>query len=463
MADMSRNKTPMLEQNPKLRLRNFSEVALGYNEDQALQEAERCLHCSTRPCIAACPLKINIPRFLMHISRMEYEQAYRVITQDNAFPSICARVCTKERCCEAACLRAKTGEPVAISRLERYIGDWAHRQRLIPQGPDKKRETQVAVMGSGPSALACAQGLMQYGYDVTIYEASRRMGGLLTYGLSEFFLPKQIVQTEIEGLREKGVHFETTALAEPRMGIRQLFDMGYRAIYLGTQMRRARKLDIPGMDAKDVYSALEYMLYINLMNQNEWFFHRACGLRGKRVVVIGAGNAAMDCARSALRIGAKSAQVLYRRTEREMSAVRKVVLYARQEGVQFKFLHLVKEILTNERNEIIGVLCVDTQLGRVDASGRPEPVGLAGSEHEIACDAVISAVGQLPQSMIYPGQQALKTNALGGIAVDRRQMTSIQGVFAEESLTSNPNIVATIAGGKYAASCMHQYLMDGMG
>ena len=460
MADMSRTKTPMVEQNPKLRLRNFSEVALGYNEDQALQEAERCLHCSARPCIAACPLNINIPKFLMHISRLEWEEAYHVISQNNAFPSICARVCTKERYCEAACLRAKTGgDPVAISRLERYVGDWAHQHQIIPQGPKKRLGIPVAVAGSGPSALACAEELLQYGYDVTIYEAFHVVGGLLMYGIPEFFLPKALVQNEIERLKQRGVRILTSNLAGRQIDISQLFKMGYRAVYLGASINRSCRLGIPGSNAKSVYTAVEYMLSINLMNWDSRLRNRARSLKGKRVIVIGAGNAAIDCARSALRMGAQSVQVIYRRTEQEVPAVKKAVDYAKQEGVQFKFLRIVKEILMDEQSEPTGVLCMDTQLGQVDQTGRPKPVCLEGTEHEIACDAVISAIGQLPQSVIYPGNSYFETNDQGLIRVNKHHMTSQPGVFAGGYVTRNTNVISTIVDGKRAAACMHQYLL----
>ncbi len=450
----------MPEQDPNVRNRNFFEVALGYTEEMAIEEAKRCLQCKTKPCIEGCPVNINIPGFIKLVAEGRFEEAYDLVRESNALPAICGRVCPQETQCEMFCVRAKKGEAVGIGRLERFVADWYLANRKPKDEKAESNGIKVAVIGSGPAGLTCAGELAKMGYDVTVFEAFHVPGGVLMYGIPEFRLPKALVQKEIDVLKRLGVEIKTNMVIGKVLSLDELFEEGFEAIFIGTGAGLPNFLGIPGENLNGVYSANEFLTRINLMKAYRFPECDTPVKVGKNVAVVGGGNVAMDAARSAKRLGAENVYIVYRRSEAEMPARVEEVHHAREEGIIFRFLTNPVRIIGTEDGWVKGMECIEMELGEPDSSGRRRPVPKEGSNFIIDVDTVIVAIGQSPNPLVTSTTRDLETNRWGGIVVDEKTgATSKPGVFAGgDAVTGAATVILAMGAGKKAAKSIDRYL-----
>ncbi len=460
MPNMSLKKVSMPELDPNVRNSNFEEVTLGYTEDMAIEEASRCLNCKHKPCINGCPVSVNIPGFIQHIVNKEYDAAYKCITESNLLPAICGRVCPQESQCEAKCVRGIKGEPVAIGRLERFVADYHMEHSLEEPKKTQPNGHKVAIIGSGPSGLACSCDLAKLGYEVTIFEAFHTPGGVLVYGIPEFRLPKRIVQKEIECLQKLGVEIKTNMVIGKVLTIDELKEEGYEAFFIGTGAGTPSFMNIPGESLIGVYSANEYLTRINLMKAYIKDYDTPIR-QSKNVAVIGGGNVAMDAARSAKRLGAENVYIIYRRGMEEMPARREEIHHAMEEGIIFKLLSNPTKILGDDKNEVIGIECVNMELGAPDESGRRRPIVIDGSNHIIEVDTVIMALGTSPNPLIRQTTPGIETNKWGCLVVDENMATTREGVYAGgDAVTGAATVILAMGAGKTAAKAIDNYLKN---
>lgn len=452
-------KVPVREQDPKVRATNFEEVCLGYNEEEAVAEAERCLDCKNPLCVKGCPVAINIPAFIQQVKVRNFEAAYQIISESSALPAVCGRVCPQESQCEGKCIRGIKGEAVSIGKLERFVADWARNNGIKPIKAEKMNGHKVAVIGSGPSGVTCAGDLAKMGYEVTVFEALHEPGGVLVYGIPEFRLPKDdVVAKEIDNVKGLGVKFETNVIAGKSVLIDELMEEeGFEAVYIGTGAGLPRFMGIPGENANGVFSANEYLTRNNLMkafkNYDTPIF------RGDKVAVVGGGNVAMDAARTALRLGAE-VHVVYRRSKAELPARAEEVHHAEQEGIIFDLLSNPTEILVNEDGWVRGMKCVRMELGEADASGRRRPVEIPGSQWELELDAVIMSLGTSPNPLITATTKGLDADKRQCIVADESNgQTSKEGVFAGgDAVTGAATVILAMGAGKDAAKGIDAYI-----
>ena len=457
MPNMQMEKHAMPTQAPEVRIGNFSEVALGYTPELARAEAQRCLNCKNMPCVQGCPVQVQIPKFIQLLAQGDEEGAYQAIRQTNALPAVCGRVCPQENQCEKHCVRGIKGEPVAIGRLERYAAD-AHSARggEQPQQPAPNGH-KVAVVGSGPSGLACAGDLARRGYEVTIFEALHSAGGVLVYGIPEFRLPKRIVRQEIDGLRALGVRIETNVVIGKTLTVDELLgEYGYEAVFIGSGAGLPKFMGIPGETLKGVYAANEFLTRINLMRAGQAGSDTPVQ-SSRHVAVVGGGNVAMDAARCARRLGA-DVTVVYRRTRAELPARAEEVEHAMEEGIRFCFLTNPVQILGDEQGWVRAIRCLNMELGAPDASGRRRPVEVPGSEHDLPMDAVIMALGTSPNPLIRDTTDGLETQKWGGIIVEEDTgKTSREGVYAGgDAVTGAATVILAMGAGKQAAAAIDE-------
>ncbi len=454
MPNMSPKKNEMMTQAPEVRARNFDEVALGYTEEQAIDEAKRCLNCRNMPCVSGCPVRIHIPAFIAKVAEGDFEGAYRVISEASSLPAVCGRVCPQETQCESKCVRGIKGESVGIGRLERFVADYHMKHSEEKVAEPKKNGHRVAVIGSGPASLACAGDLAKRGFDVTVFEALHTPGGVLVYGIPEFRLPKEIVRREIDGLRELGVDIECNMVIGKILSIDELEGRGYEAVFIGTGAGLPKFMNIPGENLPGVLSANEFLTRVNLMKayceDSDTPIRRS-----SRVAVVGGGNVAMDAARCALRLGAKEVSIVYRRSEAELPARREEVEHAKEEGIVFRFLTNPTEILAGEDGTVGALKCVEMELGEADASGRRRPVAKEGSDFVIEADTVIMALGTSPNPLIKSTTEGLETQKWGGIVADEHGLTSRENVYAGgDAVTGAATVILAMGAGKAAAQAI---------
>lgn len=456
---MSLNKVAMPEQEPKVRAKNFLEVTLGYTLEQAIEEAKRCLQCKNPKCVGSCPVNIKIPEFIAAVAEGNIEKAYEIISEDTLFPSICGRVCPQENQCEGDCIRAIKGESVAIGRLERFVGDYIRDNKLNTSVKIEKNGKKVAVIGSGPAGLACASELAKIGYEVTIFEALHKEGGVLTYGIPEFRLPKDIVRAEIQNVKDLGVHIEKNVIVGNSITVDELIEEGFEAVFIGSGAGLPKFMNIPGENFKGVYSANEFLTRVNLMKAYEKDGHTPIHT-GDKVAVVGGGNVAMDAARTALRLGASEVYIVYRRGEAELPARLEEIHHAKEEGVIFKLLTNPTEIIGDDAHWVQGLRCVEMELGEPDASGRRRPQIKENSEFIMDMDAVIMAIGQSPNPLIKNSTDNLKTHNWGGIIVEEETMaTSKDMVYAGGDVVSGAaTVILAMGAGKIAAKSIDEKL-----
>ncbi len=458
MYDPRPTKYPMPVQDPERRRNSFGEVALGYDEETAVKEASRCLHCKARPCMNGCPVSVRIPDFIAEIAAGNFEGAYGIIAETSSLPAVCGRVCPQEKQCEKFCVRGGKGEPVGIGRLERFAADYHYAHAKEGTDLPARNGHRVAVVGSGPAGLACAGELAKRGCEVTVFEALHEAGGVLMYGIPEFRLPKEIVEREIGRLRSLGVKIETDSVIGRLYTVEELkTELGFEAVFLGTGAGLPRFMGIKGEGAKGVFSANEYLTRANLMKAYEEDSETPI-YRGKRVAVVGGGNVAMDAARMARRLGAE-VTIVYRRGMEELPARREEVEHAKEEGIAFRLLANPVEILTDGDNNAIGLKCVEMELGQPDGSGRRSPVARVGSEFTIEADCVIMALGTSPNPLIRATTEGLATGPHGEIAADEEGRTSLEGVFAGgDAVTGSATVILAMGAGKRAAESIIRYL-----
>ncbi len=461
MPNMSLKKNEMPSQAPDVRNKNFLEVALGYTEEQALDEAQRCLHCKNKPCVAGCPVGIHIPDFIAKVAEGDFEEAYQIITQQSSLPAVCGRVCPQETQCEQKCVRGIKGEPVGIGRLERFVADWHNKN--VCEAPRKPTPNghKVAVIGSGPSGLTCAGDLAKKGYAVTVFEALHTAGGVLVYGIPEFRLPKDIVQKEIDGLKALGVDVQTNMVIGRVLSIDELLEQGYEAVFIGSGAGLPRFMNIPGENLKGVYSANEFLTRVNLMKAYQPGSDTPIE-HAKRVAVVGGGNVAMDAARCAKRLGAEEVFIVYRRSEKELPARAEEVEHAKEEGIVFHLLNNPTQILGDENGNVKGMECIRMELGEPDASGRRRPVEVPGSQFTLDVDCVIMAIGTSPNPLIKSTTQGLETQKWGGIIVNEETgLTSREGVYAGgDAVTGAATVILAMGAGKTAATAIDEYIQS---
>ncbi len=456
MPNMSLKKNPMPSQDPAIRSGNFEEVALGYTEEQALDEAARCLQCKTKPCMKGCPVMISIPEFIKKIEEKDYEGAYRVIAATSALPAVCGRVCPQETQCEKFCTRGVKGEPVGIGRLERFVADWHNSHTTAIAEKPAFNGHRVAIVGSGPSGLTCAGDLVRLGYQVTVFEALHQPGGVLVYGIPEFRLPKRIVQKEVDGLKKMGVTVETNVVVGRSLSVDDLFKEGFEAVFIGSGAGLPMFMDIPGIYARGVFSANEFLTRINLMKAYLPGSDTPVP-RPQKACVIGGGNVAMDAARCARRLGAE-VTVVYRRGMEELPARKEEVEHALEEGIRFETLCSPVAILT-EGDETSGIRCIRMELGEPDDSGRRRPVEVPGSEFELDTDCVIMALGTSPNPLIKDTTEGLAINRKGGIVVNEAGLTSREGIYAGgDAVTGAATVILAMGAGKTAAKSIDEYI-----
>jgi len=467
-ANMRPDKNEMPTQAPELRARNFQEVATGYTEAMATDEALRCLSCKNMPCVSGCPVNIRIPEFIAKIKDCDFEGAYQIISESSSLPAVCGRVCPQETQCEAKCVRGIKGEPVGIGRLERFVADWhnAHATEL-PTAP-KKNGHRVAIVGSGPSGLTCAGDLARLGYDVTVFEALHTAGGVLVYGIPEFRLPKSIVKREVDNLKALGVKIVTNVIIGKTLTVDELLSEGYEAVYIASGAGLPNFMGIPGESYKGVYSANEFLTRSNLMKA---YLENPDTpiMKGGRVAVVGGGNVAMDAARTALRLGAEKVYIVYRRSLDELPARREEVLHAMEEGIEFCLLTTPKEILGYENKDdrrdpkngfVVGMRCAKMELGEPDERGRRRPVEIKDSDFTMDVDCVIMSIGTSPNPLIKSTTDGLVVNARGGIVVEEGTgKTSREGVYAGgDAVTGAATVISAMGAGKVAARAIDEYL-----
>ncbi len=453
-------KVPVREQEAAARAKNFDEVCLGYNKEEAMSEAERCINCKNAQCIKGCPVAIDIPAFIEQVKLGNIAEAYQIISQSSALPAVCGRVCPQESQCEGKCIRGIKGDPISIGKLERFVADWARENGIKPEPAKEKNGRRVAVIGSGPAGLTCAGDLARLGYDVTIFEALHEAGGVLVYGIPEFRLPKEdVVAKEIANVESLGVKIEKNVIIGKSITIDELIeDEGYEAVFIGSGAGLPKFMGIPGENANGVFSANEYLTRSNLMKA----FHEDSNtpiMRGKKVAVVGGGNVAMDAARTALRLGAE-VHIVYRRSEEELPARVEEVHHAKEEGIIFDLLTNPTEILEDENNWVNGMKCIKMELGEPDASGRRRPVEIPDSEFEMELDTVIMSLGTSPNPLISSTTEGLETNKWKCIVADEEfGRTSKEGVFAGgDAVTGAATVILAMGAGKAAAKGIHNYL-----
>ena len=461
MADVLK-KVPVREQAPKVRATNFDEVCLGYNKEEAMEEASRCLGCKKAKCVEGCPVSIHIPDFIHQVKEGNIEEAYRIISESSALPAICGRVCPQESQCEGKCIRGIKGEAVSIGKLERFVADWARENGIKPTAPAEKNGKKVAVIGSGPSGLTCAGDLAKMGYDVTIFEALHKAGGVLVYGIPEFRLPKSaVVEKEVENVKALGVKIETNVIIGKSTTIDELMDKeGFEAVFIGSGAGLPMFMGIPGENANGVFSANEFLTRNNLMKAFRDDYDTPIA-HGKKVAVVGGGNVAMDAARTALRLGAE-VHIIYRRSEAELPARAEEVHHAKEEGIIFDLLTNPKEILVDENDWVNGIRLVKMELGEPDASGRRRPVEIPGSEYEIDVDTVIMSLGTSPNPLISSTTIGLDTNKRKCIIADEETgKTSKEGVYAGgDAVTGAATVILAMGAGKAAAKGIDEFLKN---
>ena len=453
-------KVPVREQAPDVRNKNFDEVCLGYNAEEAQEEATRCLNCKNAKCVQGCPVSINIPEFIHNVKEGNFEEAYKVIGKSSALPAVCGRVCPQETQWEGQCIRGIKGEAISIGKLERFVADWARENNVSPEMPTEKKGKKVAVIGSGPSGLTCAGDLAKMGYDVTIFEALHEAGGVLVYGIPEFRLPKKtVVASEIENVKKLGVKIETNVVIGKSMTIDQLInEEGFDAVFIGSGAGLPRFMGIPGENANEVFSANEYLTRSNLMKAFREDYDTPIA-RFKKVAVVGGGNVAMDAARTALRLGAE-VHIVYRRSEEELPARAEEVHHAKEEGIIFDLLTNPTEVLTDDKGNVTGIKCVKMELGEPDASGRRKPVEVPDSEFVMDLDAVIMSLGTSPNPLISSTTKGLEINKRKCIVAEEANgQTSKEGVYAGgDAVTGAATVILAMGAGKAAAKGIDEYL-----
>jgi len=458
MANMTLVKTPMPEQDPKIRARNFQEVALGYTAEMAIEEANRCLGCKNPKCVEGCPVNVRIPEFIKKVQEGDFKAAYEIVTSTNALPALSGRVCPQESQCECKCVRGIKGEPVAIGRLERFVADW-YRENVNAM-PEKTESNgiKVAVVGSGPAGMTCASDLAKLGYAVTMFEALHTAGGVLVYGIPEFRLPKAIVANEVKKLEAQGVEVMTNMVIGRVLTIDELFDMGYKAVFVGSGAGLPMFMNIPGESLVGVMSANEYLTRTNLMKAYDEQYDTPI-IKSKAVAVVGGGNVAMDAARCAMRLGAEHVYVVYRRGEAEMPARAEEKHHAKEEGIEFKTLCNPVEIVGDENGRVCGMKCIRMELGEPDASGRRRPIEVPDSEFMLDVDTVIMSLGTSPNPLIRSTTPGLDTNRKGCLIVDENEMTTRQGVFAGgDAVTGAATVILAMGAGKKGAAAIDAFL-----
>ena len=461
MADVLK-KVPVREQDTILRATTFDEVCIGYNKEEAMEEAARCINCKKAKCVQGCPVNIHIPEFIHEVKEGNFEKAYKVISKSSALPAICGRVCPQESQCEGKCIRGVKGEPISIGKLERFVADWARENGIKPEAPTERNGKKVAVIGSGPAGLTCAGDLAKLGYDVTIFEALHKAGGVLVYGIPEFRLPKSaVVEKEVENVKSLGVKIETNVIIGKSVTIDELMDKeGFEAVFIGSGAGLPMFMGIPGENANGVFSANEYLTRNNLMKAFRDDYDTPIA-KGKKVAVVGGGNVAMDAARTALRLGAE-VHIVYRRSEAELPARVEEVHHAKEEGIIFDLLTNPKEILVDENDHVKGMKVVKMELGEPDASGRRRPVEIPGSEYEIELDTVIMSLGTSPNPLISSTTIGLDTNKRKCIIADEETgKTTKDGVFAGgDAVTGAATVILAMGAGKAAAAGIHEFLSN---
>ena len=466
MSKQILSQQPMPRQSPKVRRRTFEEVALGYSEEQAVREASRCLACKNELCTAGCPVEIDVPGFVCLVAERKFEEALALVKLTNSLPAICGRVCPQEDQCEQVCVLAKRGQPIAVGRLERFVADWGveHSNPTdlcdTSRAPARDCIARVAVVGSGPAGLTAAGELARMGYEVIVFEALHEPGGVLAYGIPEFRLPRAVLKREIEYVKSLGVEFRTNAVVGRLHTLRELFDEGFRAIFIGTGAGLPQFMNIPGENVNGVCSANEFLTRVNLMKAYKFPEYDTPVKVGKKVAVIGAGNTAMDAARCALRLGAKDVAIVYRRSRTEMPARQEEIENAEEEGVELRLLTSPVRFISNEDGWLEAMECVRMELGEPDESGRRRPVPVEGSEFVMAIDTAILAVGQNPNLMVRRSEPELQTTSWGGIIVDEETCaTSIPGVYAGgDAVTGAATVISAMGAGKKAARAIDEYI-----
>lgn len=465
--NMSLKKNPMPTQKPEERARNFSEVALGYSEETAIDEAMRCLNCKNMPCVEGCPVKIHIPAFIGKIKEGQFEEAYQIIAESSSLPAVCGRVCPQETQCESKCVRGIKGEPVGIGRLERFVADWHNTYASENAEKPESNGHKVAVVGSGPSGLTCAGDLAKKGYQVTVFEALHTAGGVLVYGIPEFRLPKNIVKKEVEGLKALGVEIMTNMVVGKTVTVDELFEMGFEAVFIGSGAGLPRFMGIPGESLKGVYSANEFLTRSNLMKS---YLEGSSTpiMRAKNVAVVGGGNVAMDAARTALRLGAENVYIVYRRSMDELPARKEEVEHAEEEGIKFMLLCNPTRIIGRETEDkrdplngtVAGIECIKMELGEPDESGRRSPVEIPRSEFTLDVDCVIMSIGTSPNPLIKSTTEGLSVNKRGGIIVEEETgRTSRESVYAGgDAVTGAATVILAMGAGKTAAAAIDKEL-----
>ena len=455
-------KVPVKEQDAKVRAANFQEVCLGYNKEEAMEEATRCINCKNAQCIKGCPVSINIPGFIEKVKEGKIEEAYQIISESSALPAVCGRVCPQESQCEGKCIRGIKGEALSIGKLERFVADYARENGIRPQGAEKKNGKKVAVIGSGPSGLTCAGDLAKLGYEVTIFEALHEPGGVLVYGIPEFRLPKSaVVAKEIENVKALGVKIETNVVVGKSVTIDELLEEeGFDAVYIGSGAGLPKFMGIPGEQANGVFSANEFLTRSNLMKAFDENSNTPI-MRGKKVAVVGGGNVAMDAARTALRLGAE-VHVVYRRSEEELPARVEEVHHAKEEGIIFNLLTNPTEILEDEKGWVKGIRCIKMELGEPDASGRRRPVEIPGSEFDMEVDTVIMSLGTSPNPLISSTTKGLEVNKRKCIVADEEfGKTTKEGVYAGgDAVTGAATVILAMGAGRAGARGIHEYLQN---
>ncbi len=459
MPNMSKNKNPMPTLDANIRNKCFDEVATGYTEQMACDEADRCLNCKMKPCTAGCPVCIDIPSFINEIKNRNFDKAYEIIHKQSSLPAVCGRVCPQETQCEQKCVRGKNGDPVGIGRLERFVADYN-----LKHGKDAvefvSNGHKVAVVGAGPAGLACAGDLAKLGYEVTIFEALHTAGGVLMYGIPQFRLPKEIVENEIENLKKLNVKIMTNTIIGKTLSVDDLFDRGFEAIFIGSGAGLPRFMNIPGENLKGVYSANEFLTRINLMKAYSEKSDTPIK-KSKNVAVVGGGNVAMDAARCAKRLGAENVYIIYRRSENEMPARAEEIEHAKEEGIIFKMLTNPVEIIPDENRFVSALKCVEMELGEPDASGRRKPIEKKDSEFELTVDCVVMAIGTSPNPLIKSTTSGLETEKWGGLVADESGATTRPGVFAGgDAVTGAATVILAMGAGKTAAKSIDKYISD---
>ena len=464
---ISQKKHEMPTQSPEIRAKNFKEVALGYSEETAIAEAQRCLNCKNRPCVSGCPVNVHIPDFISKIKEGDFEGAYREISLSSTLPAVCGRVCPQETQCESKCTLGIKFEPVGIGRLERFVADWHNENQTVAPVAPQSNGHRVAIVGSGPSGLTCAGDLAKKGYKVTIFEALHTAGGVLVYGIPEFRLPKSIVAKEVDTLKALGVDIETNVVIGKTLTVDELFDMGYEAVFIGSGAGLPNFMGIPGESLKGVYSANEFLTRSNLMKAYNDDPVTPI-MKGGKVAIIGGGNVAMDAARTALRLGADKVYVVYRRSMEELPARKEEVEHAMEEGIDFRLLNNPVEILgynnpDNPRDEkngfVTGMKCIKMELGEPDARGRRRPVPIEGSEFILDVDTVVVSIGTSPNPLIKSTTKGLEVNERGGIIINEDGLTTRDCVYAGgDAVTGAATVISAMGAGKHAAKAIDEYL-----